>query len=133
MTLSSVPELLGALERVASIRGDGLEVADEARFREQLVGELADAAVFGEPDVRESARWVVWAASQALGCGSTSIHELYLARGRGEFDATSFTVPAINARASTYLTARRAFRTALERDAAALVFEIAKSEMAYTN
>ena len=133
MTLTSVPELLGALEGVASIRGDGLEVADEARFREQLVDELAVAAVFGEPDLRESARWVIWAASQALGCGSTSIHELYLARGRGEFDATRFTVPAINVRASTYLTARRAFRAALERDAAALVFEIAKSEMAYTN
>jgi fructose/tagatose bisphosphate aldolase len=42
-------------------------------------------------------------------------------------------VPAINVRAGTYLTARQAFRAALERDAATVVFEIAKSEMAYTD
>ncbi len=76
---------------------------------------------------------MIWSASQALGCPSASIHELYLARGRGEFDATDFTVPAINVRASTYLTARQAFAAAIERDAGAVVFEIAKSEMAYTD
>jgi fructose/tagatose bisphosphate aldolase len=76
---------------------------------------------------------VIWSASQALGCPSASIHELYLARGRGEFDAEQFTVPAINVRASTYLTARQAFAAAIERDAGAVVFEIAKSEMAYTD
>ena len=61
------------------------------------------------PTLRDAARWVIWTASQALGCGSASIHELYMARGRGEFDPTSFTVPAINVRAATYLTARQAF------------------------
>src|SRR5918994_2950826 len=133
MMLTSVRDLLTALEGVATIRGDGLEIADQARFREQLVDELAVAAVFTEPDVRDAARWVIWAASQALGCGSASIHELYLARGRGEVDATRFTVPAINVRASTYLTARQAFAAAIERDAATVIFEIAKSEMAYTD
>jgi fructose/tagatose bisphosphate aldolase len=56
-----------------------------------------------------------------------------MARGRGEFPATKFTVPAINVRATTYLTARQAFTAALERDAGAVIFEIAKSEMAYTD
>ena len=46
---------------------------------------------------------------------------------------TDFTVPAINVRAATYLTARQAFAAALERDAATVIFEIAKSEMAYTD
>ena len=133
MTIASVPELLTALQGVATIRGDGLEIRDEGRLGDELVDDLAAAAVFGEADVREAARWVLWSASQALGCGSASIHELYLARGRGEFDATRFTVPAINVRAATYLTARRGFRAAMERDAGALVFEIAKSEMAYTD
>ncbi len=95
--------------------------------------ELAIAAVFGADDVREAARWVIWAASQAIGCPSASIHELYLARGRGELDARRFTVPAINVRAATYLTARQAFTAALERDAGTVIFEIAKSEMAYTD
>jgi fructose/tagatose bisphosphate aldolase len=47
--------------------------------------------------------------------------------------ATTFTVPAINVRASAYLVARQAFTAALERDAGAVIFEIAKSEMAYTD
>ena len=56
-----------------------------------------------------------------------------MARGRGEFSPTKFTVPAVNVRASAYLTARHAFAAALERDAGALIFEIAKSEMSYTD
>src|SRR5918996_4291963 len=132
MTHASVDELSAALEGVAQIRGDRLEIVDEGRLRTDVVDDLAETAVFGDDDVRDAARWIIWSASQALGCGSTSIHELYLARGRGEFDAGAFTVPAINVRASAYLTARQAFAAALERDAGAIVFEIAKSEMAYT-
>src|ERR671922_2587705 len=132
MTHASVDDLLAALEGAVAIRGDRVEVRDKARFRADLVDDLAVTAVFGEDDVREAARWIIWSASQALGCGSASIHELYLARGRGEFDPTRFTVPAINVRAATFLTARQAFAAAIERDAGAVVFEIAKSEMAYT-
>src|SRR6188474_2538761 len=96
--------------------------------------ELAFEAVFSADEaLRDACRWVIWSASQALACSSASIHELYLARGRGEFDPNGFTVPAINVRASAYLTARQAVAAALERDAGAVVFEIAKSEMAYTD
>jgi fructose/tagatose bisphosphate aldolase len=133
VTYASVDDLLMALGGAASIRGDALEVADEPRLRGELMDDLAFAAVFGGDDLRDAARWVIWSASQALGCGSASIHDLYVARGRGEFDPTRFTVPAINVRAAAYLTARQAFRAALERDAGPVVFEIAKSEMAYTD
>jgi fructose-bisphosphate aldolase, class II len=133
MAFASAEKLRVRLEGLARIDGDRLEVTDAGRFRDELVEELAFAAVFSADDgLRDAARWVLWAASQALGCGSSSIHELYLARGRGEIDPTRFTVPAINVRASAYLTARQAFAAALERDAGAVVFEIAKSEMAYT-
>jgi len=133
MSIATVADLRARLQDVAVITDSGLEVHDEARLRGDLVDDLAFAAVFGDEEVREATRWVIWGASQALGCGSASIHELYLARGRGEFDPTRFTVPAINVRAATYLTARQAFAAARERDAAALIFEIAKSEMAYTD
>jgi fructose/tagatose bisphosphate aldolase len=133
MTIAADTDLRDRLEGVASITDAGLEVHDEARLR-ALMDELAFEAVFNaDAGLREAVRWVIWSASQALACGSASIHELYLARGRGEFDATAFTVPAINVRAATYLTARQAFAAALERDAATVIFEIAKSEMAYTD
>ena len=134
MSIVTADDLRARLAGVATITDHGLEVSDEHRFREELVDGLAFEAVFTEDTaVREAARWVIWSASQALGCGSASIHDLYRARGRGEVDATRFTVPAINVRAATYLTARQAFAAALERDAATVIFEIAKSEMAYTD
>jgi fructose/tagatose bisphosphate aldolase len=134
MTIASADDLRATLGDAAQIVGDRLEIGDDARFRTATIDELVFEAVFNEDAaLREAARWVIWSASQALGCPSASIHELYLARGRGDFDPTRFTVPAINVRASAYLTARQAFAAALERDAAAVIFEIAKSEMAYTD
>ena len=134
MTISSADALVARLDGIARITGDRLEVDDVARLRQELIDELAFEAVFN-PDIaqREAARWLIWSAAQTLGSGSASIHELYVARGRGEFEPTAFTVPAINVRASAYLTARQAFAAAIERDAGAVIFEIAKSEMAYTD
>jgi fructose/tagatose bisphosphate aldolase len=134
MQISTADDLQALLEGVASINETGLEVHDERRLREDLIDDLAFEAVFNaDAELRDAARWVIWSASQALGCGSASIHELYRARGRCEFDATAFTVPAINVRALTYLTARQAFAAAIDRDAATVIFEIAKSEMSYTD
>jgi fructose/tagatose bisphosphate aldolase len=61
----------------------------------------------------------------------SSIHEFYMARGRGEF--SGFTVPAINIRSMTYDLARALFRVAHKNDTTSFVFEIAKSEIQYTN
>ena len=133
MSNGTVDDLVRRLEPVARISGTQLDIYDPDRFRDEHLDALVHDAVFAdEPGVRDAARWLIWAASQALGCGSASIHELYMARGRGEVRPDAFTVPAINVRMATYLTARQAFRAALERDAAAVIFEIAKSEMAYT-
>jgi fructose/tagatose bisphosphate aldolase len=54
-----------------------------------------------------------------------------MARGRGEVGG--FTVPAINVRGAAYFTARSIFRTAIKLDAGALILEIARSEIAYTD
>jgi fructose/tagatose bisphosphate aldolase len=60
-----------------------------------------------------------------------SIHEFYMARGRGEFGG--FTVPAINLRSMTYDLARGIFRVAKKNNSGAFIFEIARSEIGYTN
>jgi fructose/tagatose bisphosphate aldolase len=134
MTLTSARELLDLISPAAHLEGDELQVGEPEAFRSGVIDKLAFDAVFN-PDagLRDAARWLIWEASQALGCPSASIHELYMARGRGEIEPMRFTVPAINVRASAYLTAQQAFREALSRDAGALIFEIAKSEMAYTD
>jgi len=61
----------------------------------------------------------------------SSIHQFYMARGRGEFGG--FTVPAINLRSMTYDLAKAIFRVAKKNNSGAFIFEIAKSEMGYTN
>jgi fructose-bisphosphate aldolase, class II len=134
VTVSRSTSFAQRLDGIARIDGDRLHIDDERRFGEEVLDELVFDAVF-EPDtdMRDASRWVIWSAAQEMGCPSASIHDLYVARGRSEFGATRFTVPAINVRAATYLTARQAFAAALERDAAAVIFEIAKSEMAYTD
>jgi fructose/tagatose bisphosphate aldolase len=65
------------------------------------------------------------------GIYASSINEFYMARGRGEI-APTFTVPAINLRTLTYDLAKAIFRVAKRNNTGAFIFEIAKSEMAYT-
>jgi len=61
----------------------------------------------------------------------SSIHEFYMARGRGEFKGC--TVPAINLRSLTYDLARAIFRVAHKTGSGTFIFEIARSEIGYTN
>jgi fructose/tagatose bisphosphate aldolase len=61
----------------------------------------------------------------------SSIHEFYMARGRDEFGG--FTVPAINLRSMTYDLARATFRVGKKNSSGAFIFEIARSEIGYTD
>ncbi len=109
----------------------GVAVRDPAALRSPATDCLVHQAVFGGPDERDAARWLLWELGQAVGCRPASIHELYIARGRGE--CGGFTVPAINVRMLAYDTARAVFRTARAGDAGAIILEIARSEIAYTD
>jgi len=78
------------------------------------------------------ARFLVRGAALDLGIIPASIQDLYLARGRGEVPL-NFTVPAINLRVLPFHAARMVFRVAKQMDAGALIFEIARSEIGYTD
>lgn len=113
--------------------GDGiLKIKDEHRFRNEACDWLVWNAVFNKSEaVRDAARWVVWEASQGLGCPSASIHDLYMARAKDAWK--DMTVPAINVRGITYDVARTIFKVLRKHDTNACIFEIAKSEMNYTD
>src|SRR6187549_983683 len=97
----------------------------------QSIDELVWTAVFGETaEARGVARWEVRSRAAAAGILPASIHDLYMAMGRG--DAGGFTVPAINVRAMSYVTARAVIRAAKKVNAGAFIFEIARSEIGYT-
>ncbi|HEY3011687.1 MAG TPA: class II fructose-bisphosphate aldolase [Gemmatimonadales bacterium] len=108
----------------------GIQVRDQAKLRSSATDRLARLAVFGNSEEREAARWLIWELGQATGARPASINDLYLARGRGE--CGGFTVPAINVRMLAYDTARAVFRAARAGKAGAIILEIARSEIAYT-
>lgn len=60
-----------------------------------------------------------------------SIYPLYEAFGYGKIDG--FTVPAINLRTLTYDLAKEVFRIMKRHSIGAVIFEISRSEMAYTD
>ena len=128
---TSVSDLLDRLAGIVRIEDERLVVEDESRLRAAGIRDLAWTAAFSEDEATvEAARWIVWEASQALGVRSASIHELYMARGRGE--VSGFTVPAINIRAQTFDMARVIYEAAASADVGAVILELARSEQTYT-
>ena len=128
---TSPADLMTVMGAAGHIDGDRLVIDDERAFRDRAIRDLAWTAAFAEDDAtKEAAQWIVWEASQVLGALSASIHELYMARGRGE--VSGFTVPAINIRAQTFDMARTVFETAQSADVGAVILEIARSEQTYT-
>jgi len=113
-----------------ALAAGGVTVRDPARLRTAATDQLAWRAVFAEGQEREAARWLLWELGQATGARPASINALYQARGRGEVGG--FTVPAMNVRAMAYDTARAIFRAARAGKAGAIILEIARSEIAYT-
>jgi fructose-bisphosphate aldolase, class II len=108
----------------------GVTVRDSGRLRSVAADRVVWQAVFGDGDEREAARWLLWELGQVTGARPASLNGLYAARGRG--DVGGFTVPAINVRAMAYDTARAVFRAARAGKAGAIILEIARSEIAYT-
>jgi fructose/tagatose bisphosphate aldolase len=127
----SPAELLGLLAGIAHLDGERLVVDDEAAMRGAGIRDIAWSATFSDdPATVEAARWLVWEVSQALGARAASIHDLYMARGRGEVHG--FTVPAINLRTQVFDMSRVIHETGLVREAGAIIIELARSEQEYT-
>jgi fructose-bisphosphate aldolase class II len=125
-----IRDAVGLYGGAVGLSGGGVVLRDAAKLRSAATDRLVWQAVFGAGDDRDAARWLLWELGQSTGARPASIHELYMARGRGE--CGGFTVPAINVRAMAYDTARAVFRAARAGNVGALILEIARSEIAYT-
>jgi hypothetical protein len=92
---------------------------------------LLHKAVFSQStEDRQDARKQIRQMAFEQGVIPSSIHPLYMAFGKNEI--TGFTVPAINIRTLTYDTARIIFRLMLTNHIGPVLFEIARSEIDYT-
>ena len=131
MSETRLQNLLELLQGAIKVQENRVKLIDEKLLRDNISA-LINQAVFGDEATRGIARWLIWEMAQELGIRPASIHELYLARGRGEAPL-NFTVPAINLRMLAYDSARAVFRAAMKLEAGAFIFEIARSEMSYTD
>lgn len=118
-------------EGAVTVRNGTVTIGDASRLAGPLTDSLVRQAVFGDEDQKADARWLIWEIALALGIYPASIHDLYIARGKGAY--ADVTVPAINVRGMAYDTARAVFRTAKKLNAGAFILEIARSEIAYTD
>ena len=126
-----VPDLISRLGSAAHLESDRLVVDDETAFRRDVIRDLAWTAAFATDEATiVASQWLIHEAARELGAHSASIHELYMARARGE--VSGFTVPAINIRAQTFDMARTIYETAEAADVGAVILELARSEQTYT-
>ena len=130
MSFASVQDLVQGTRQTIELNG-GVRIKDLAVLRGETIDRLVHTAVFGEGDVRDSARWLIWEIGWEAGVRSASIDSLYQARSKDEYSST--TVPAINVRAMAYDFARAIVASAKRRKVGAFIFELARSEMGYTD
>ncbi|OGW60051.1 MAG: aldolase [Nitrospirae bacterium RBG_16_64_22] len=108
-----------------------VKILNQSKLREHAIDRLVYGAVFETDPARRSAfRWGIRALARESGVVPASIQSLYEAMGRGE--VSGFTVPAINIRGLTYDSTRAVFRAMEAGRVGPVIFEIAKSEIGYT-
>lgn len=109
---------------------DGQILIRDVSAIKNLMDELVYSAVFSEDEAtKRDLFMLIKETAKAAGAVPSSIHGLYEELGR---NYPGFTVPAINIRGLTYDVARAIFRKAIEKNAGAFIFEIARSEIGYT-
>jgi fructose/tagatose bisphosphate aldolase len=128
---SLVKEFVTLLENSIEISGNQVKVLKPDVVK-KYARKLAEISALEKGSRSGAARYITRLIAQQLGIVPASIHDLYIARGTGEVKPT-FTVPAINLRQMTFDCATAIFRAARKLDAGAIIFEIARSEMSYTD
>lgn len=130
MSNEALSSVLAHFANSIEYNDSGVRILEEGAVRAKI-GELARVSALGSGTEQSWARYLTRLIALELDAVPASIHDLYMARGRGEVPPV-FTVPAMNLRALSYDAARCVFRVAKRIDASAFIFEIARSEIGYT-
>lgn len=114
-----------------------VKITDENQARRSMDILAFNAVDMGKgksaaPDVMTLSRYLIAEVGRQLGVVPASVFPFYAAMARGEI-GRSMTVAAINIRGDAYNTARAMFRAALANRVGAVILEIARSEIEYTN
>jgi len=95
------------------------------------IDELIYSAIFSPDEtVRKTSRTSIRKLAEEKGIRRASINDLYMSIGQGK--VSGFTVSAINVRTLTYDLVRQVFQIMMEKKVGPVIFEIARSEIKYT-
>jgi fructose/tagatose bisphosphate aldolase len=131
MLFSHKDEIANQLKNIATQDNGDLQIDNADKLRGDVLNQLVFNAVLNpSAEIKGLSRYLIKSAALELGIVTSSIQGLYAARGRGE--VKGFTVPALNIRGLPFELCRAIFRTAIKTNAGAFIFELAKSEIAYT-
>src|SRR3989338_9165788 len=131
MRYKDIADFKDSLKGIVDIKDSEAIVAAPSKFRSEFIDRLIFNAVFNEnKEVKGNCRWLIKSAALNLGVRPASIQELYDAMGRVEYKG--FTVPAVNIRGLSYDVARGMIRAAKKNNNGTFIFEIARSEIGYT-
>src|SRR5579872_2733540 len=113
----------------ASLKTNGIHTSI---LQKELIDKLIYTAEFAEEDsIRTRAKQIIRDVAKKMHIIPSSIIDLYLGIGQGTVKQVC-TVPAMNVRSLTYDFARLVFRLIEKRSIGPVVFEIARTEAAYT-
>ncbi len=124
-------EFEALLEQSVEITENQVKIKDAGKLQKNA-NKLAETSALGSGSKQGLARFLTRLIGLELGIYPASINDLYSARGK-ELVPFTFSVPAINLRVLSFDCARAAFRAMQKMDGAAVIFEIARSEMGYTD
>src|SRR5574341_262987 len=133
MLYQTKEDLLNELKGIVDIQRNGtVKITNIDTLRNRKIDGVVYNAVFNkESAIKEASRWLIRNMGNSLGIVSSSIQSLYESMGKRQYKG--FTVPAINIRGLTYDVARSIFRAAKKNHVGAFIFEIARSEIGYTD
>jgi hypothetical protein len=109
-----------------------VSITDEAKLHDSVIDYLLGAALYStEDELKKRAEQLIHLLTTALHITSAPTTSLYEAFQKGE--VSGFTVPAINLRIMPYEVACTIFSLMLKHDIGIVIFELARSEMGYSN
>ncbi len=124
-------EIIKQISNAIEYKDGEVKIKNLDILRNEVIDKLVWNAVFGDEEEKKFCKKLIYLIAQQMNIIPSSIYDLYIAIGKGEVGG--FTVPAINIRGMAYDTAKAVFRAAKKLNVGALILEIARSEMGYTN
>ncbi len=113
------------------IEGNRAKILNDAGFINEDIPELLNGLISPDFEKKQNVYRTIRLLAESKDIYLSSIYEFYKEKGKGKY--LDITVPAMNLRVMSYEMARAVFSSAIENGVGAFIFEIARTEIGYTD